>query len=513
MINNSVGHLDKVDVMGQGKACVFAHNSITQWTEGALGHMAGSCAFQDNVFSTPCTCNNQWIESLSPGNKDLRKTSYCQLESNLRHCFNATSFNAAKFHNMLCEETPLLDCTLTISEKKIEGKFLDPNDFVGGAKNYTKYLILGGGLACIVIIAVFLCLLVRMRCSRKTTANDSSRGAITSPVHVPNSDRDAMSFTASTNQRKPGKSFSANDRAIVDLSLERLRTKYSEELHEQVKVYTDKLMTDQLSETEKVLTIGEIVRLLDECENIGDDFLAFTDILYRHLDENNGQGEEGHTTVLVNVGGDPLYAQPGIMAPTTNVDSDNHIYAEPNSAQQPLLKTEYSLPLDTNDQANVYADPVEMQRGEIVRRISLKEHKINRFYCFPGKSSRLVTPYAIGNQLSLGASSSSPGTNLPDVLSRTVPVVAATPPPLPAPKLNTFGKGSPVTPVAGPSSRGVIPMYSIPQKGNQGETKKNPRGVPLQRDDSSSSSCNSASNHSGGSDITFKIDDMDFVES
>lgn len=136
------------------------------------------------------------------------------------------------------------------------------------------------------------------------------------------------------------------------------------------------------------------------------------------------------------------------------------------------------------------------------------------FHDFTGKSSRLVTPYAIGNQLSGGTTSLQTATNLPDVLSRSVPASAKSPPPLPAPKLNTFGKNSPGGPVPG-TSRGVMPMYSVPQKStstsNSGLARKGAESqrIPLQADDSSSSSsCNSSSNHSGGSDITFKLDDI-----
>lgn len=142
---------------------------------------------------------------------------------------------------------------------------------------------------------------------------------------------------------------------------------------------------------------------------------------------------------------------------------------------------------------------------------------------FTDKSARLVSPYAIGNQLPCAPPVVS---NLPDVLSRSVAGSAATvgakavsPPRLPAPKLNTFGKSHATSsPVVGPepgTSRGGLPMYSIPLKpaaGGSGSSRRQQQ--PLQRDNSSSSSCNSNSNHSGGSDITFKIDDIvDYVDS
>lgn len=117
-----------------------------------------------------------------------------------------------------------------------------------------------------------------------------------------------------------------------------------------------------------------------------------------------------------------------------------------------------------------------------------------------------MSPYAIGNQL--GTTVQPP--NLPDVLSRTVPGKAVSPPTIPAPKLNTFGKSNTsagTENLPGPS-RGAMAMYSIPQKGIASSSGySSSQRNPLQRDNSSSSS-NSSSNHSGGSDITFKIDDV-----
>lgn len=111
-----------------------------------------------------------------------------------------------------------------------------------------------------------------------------------------------------------------------------------------------------------------------------------------------------------------------------------------------------------------------------------------------------MSPYAIGNQL--GTTVQPP--NLPDVLSRTVPGKAVSPPTIPAPKLNTFGKSNTsagTENLPGPS-RGAMAMYSIPQKGIASSSGYS----SSQR--SSNSSSNSSSNHSGGSDITFKIDDV-----
>lgn len=373
MTNNSFGHLEEMEVLGSGGTCQFSRNSITQWNDGSLATMASACRFQDNVFSEGCTCSFEWLDKLSPGNAELKQTSYCQIDK-LVHCFNATTFNAQKYHQMLCGKSPHLDCTKTRQEKKVEANFLDPNEFAKNREEYEIYLYLLAGCLGLIVLLVIVVILLRTRCRGKpqrTEGNPSTTHQVT--IGRQNNHMSSPTAHAATMNKGAAKTFSGHDRAIVDLALERLRVKHPREIFDQVDTYTRKLMTEPLSETEKVLTIGEIVRLLDECENIGDDFLAFTDLLYRHLDENNG-----HPTVPDTVrggagGGDPLYAEPGLMgaAPgttilSTNLESDSHIYAEPNSAQQPLLKTEYSMPMDRSEQAasNLYADPVLAQNGE-----------------------------------------------------------------------------------------------------------------------------------------------------
>lgn len=365
--NNSFGHFGSIDVVGHGQHCRFGRNSITQWEKGSLATMAGACRFRDNVFSTDCTCSLEWLEQLSPHHEDLQQTSYCQVNKAMQHCFNASTFNAHKFNQMLCGESRNLDCRQTMAEKKVEPNFLDPNDTTSNGQRYEKFLYLIAGIVCLVVLVVLILFAFRTRCRGKpirSAAEASAQGHITM-------NRQATLPMSSSTLNKAVKSFSGHDRAIVDLALEKLRIKHPQPVFDQVDTYTRKLMTEHLSETEKVLTIGEIVRLLDELENIGDDFLAFTDLLYRHLDENQG------SPVAVGAiagGADPLYAEPGLMGPppgttivATNLESDSHIYAEPNSAQQPLLKTEYSLPMDRErgEQAtNLYADPVQTKNGK-----------------------------------------------------------------------------------------------------------------------------------------------------
>lgn len=122
-------------------------------------------------------------------------------------------------------------------------------------------------------------------------------------------------------------------------------------------------------------TIGEIVQCLNECENEGIDFIAFTDILYNHL------GAGCDTTQTLQITG-PIYAEPGLahldIVNSTNGGRNNqnfmgdndiggdgeHIYAEPINLQQPLLRNDYNVPIDNDSANHMYTEPLTGAIGE-----------------------------------------------------------------------------------------------------------------------------------------------------
>lgn len=143
--------------------------------------------------------------------------------------------------------------------------------------------------------------------------------------------------------------FSHTDRLIIDKTLADMKRKYPAEYYDQVFNNTRKLIGGYLSETEKVKTIGEIVQCVEECENTGCDFLAFTDILYTHL----GSGGDMAANEI-------LYTEPIRVSSNAGYD---HIYAEPQ--QQHLLKSEYTVPIDFNENnSHVYTEPLTGAIGE-----------------------------------------------------------------------------------------------------------------------------------------------------
>lgn len=347
--NNSFGHFDLIGIEKNANPvqCVFQRNSITKPEPNSLNLGNKQCSVKETLFFKLCTCNLDWITQIST-REDLKSTSYCQIDSALKHCFNSTTLNVQNYIRAVCSDKDKIDCQKSMADKKIDGKFIDP--FLAKKTIFEQklfYIIGFSGVLLFVIIAV-TAIVLRYRCLR-------SKNNAVPP-------RSNAEIAGSLNTNKDSKSFTNDDRLIIKQALDKLRTKQSEDVYNHVFNNTTRLLSENLSETEKVLTIGEIVRVLDECDNIGEDFVAFTDILYRHLDDNQQP--------------DPVYAEPITTAATivnqpqnmqqnnqTTLDAD-HIYAEPNSAQQPLLTNEYSLPVDRNEQTNLYSEPVLAEKGE-----------------------------------------------------------------------------------------------------------------------------------------------------
>lgn len=160
------------------------------------------------------------------------------------------------------------------------------------------------------------------------------------------------------------KTFTNKDHLIIKRTLDRMKEKQPPEHYDLVYNNTKRLLNDPLNEYEKVRLIGDIVQTIGECENSGEDFVAFTDILYKHLAPDSNEH-------VLNVQLPPstleaVYAEPILQ---TTVPVNEHIYAEPaNLSQQQtmmplLLANNYSRPVDeslgNNMGANEYSEPVK----------------------------------------------------------------------------------------------------------------------------------------------------------
>lgn len=278
---------------------------------------------------------------------DLRSVTYCEVDSTLQSCLNSSLVNVLKFENDICNESTMtLDCARKKVTEKIEGNFIQPSDINERKIDVILISIIGGCCLLLILILIGIFVLVKKIYGSR-------------PITIPLSD---MTMPNNLGSMKQSKSFSNDDRDIINQTMGIIKEKQTPERYDQIYNNTKKLLGGNLTELDKVTTIGEIVRTLEECENTGSDFVAFTDILYKHLaPKDNNQN-------------DPIYSEPNLHnnqrhddddeAENTFVHDDNsqmgldHIYAEPHSVQQPLLTNEYALPIDRSDQTNLYTEPV-----------------------------------------------------------------------------------------------------------------------------------------------------------
>lgn len=304
---------------------------------------------KDVFIDSVCKCSqfSDWLKELS--SVDLRSVTYCQVDVALRSCLNSSLVNVLKFENDVCNEsTKTLDCDRKKVTTKIEGSFIHPNDINERKIDVKLISIIGGCSLLFIFILIGICILVKKIYRAR-------------PITIPLSD---MTVPNNLGSMKQSKSFSNDDRDIINQTMEIIKEKQCAERYDQIYNNTKKLLGGNLTELDKVTTIGEIVRNLEECENTGSDFVAFTDILYKHLaPKDNNQN-------------DPIYSEPNLHNRRNDDDEEveeeeenafsrdnhqmglDHIYAEPNSVQQPLLTNEYALPIDRSDQTNLYTEPV-----------------------------------------------------------------------------------------------------------------------------------------------------------
>lgn len=119
---------------------------------------------------------------------------------------------------------------------------------------------------------------------------------------------------------------------------------------------------------------------------------------------------------------------------------------------------------------------------------------IKFFFAFTDKPRHIISPYAIATNIDAAANSSfynqpSTSKNLPDVLN------------LPNSPLRQKGQLTHLT--RSPTTNRKIPKYTIPSS----KLKKSKIDQISDRNESSEES-NSHSDHSGGSDITYRVDEV-----
>lgn len=384
IMNNTFGSFDSMTLEGSSNvSCNFYHNKFTTLASNSFKKITRKCPYKQMIFHENCQCKfttwlSEYFDKAITSLKDVVEESYCRLNNDdvLMRCLNAETVKYEQYYQQICSSSAKRKSKLNCGKVKVEKiatTFIDPQvltddfDFM----EYIEYII-----AAIVFI-IFLpcvCILISKKKKRATATRrgieDNYNQTNISFHHTDlmqlNQSEGPPSYEASLRSTK---SFSNHDRIIIKQTLETMKQKQPEEKYEMVHNNTKRLLHEHLNEYEKVKIIGDIVQTISDCDNAGEDFVAFTDILYKHLApvttttvRNTTASRVHQPPILTN---DQLYSEPVLLPQVTNTSSrhpsktnSEHIYAEPTMLTQQqtmvplLLANNYSNPLDSNTAAS-----------------------------------------------------------------------------------------------------------------------------------------------------------------
>lgn len=399
IINNTFGSFDSLSLENptssvESVQCTFHHNSFTEVQQDSLKSISEKCQFTELLFKQNCACNfHTWLEKLfskSAPLKKLQSESFCSLDSNdtLFRCLKAETVKYDQYQDEICSrKKSKLTCD-RLKVDKMDVKFIDSkvlsNDF--DLMDYINYLV-AAAVGVVVLSLVCITIVVRRK-SRNIASDHYAHGTVHRQTDLLqlNQTEGPPSYEASLRSTK---TFSNRDHIIIKRTLETMKQKQPEEKYEMVFNNTKRLLHEQLNEYEKVRIIGDIVQTIGECENTGEDFVAFTDILYKHLAPDPSTSVRTTTVLRPQQPNDDLYAEPAIpqnIRDPSKVNSE-HIYAEPTVLMQQqtmiplLLANNYSNPVDNNpnngnnNSSNLYSEPVIHEH--VVGELKCKNVKIS----------------------------------------------------------------------------------------------------------------------------------------
>lgn len=383
ILNNTFGSFDSVTLENptstfENVYCSFHHNSFTEVSQGSFMSNSEKCQFTELLFKQNCACNfHQWLEKLFPKSTPLKKIqseSFCSLDPNdtLLRCLKAETVKYEQYHDEICSrKKSKLKCE-RLKVDKMDVKFIDSkvltDDFEW--RDYLHYLAAVG--TCIVFLFCACVIFVTKRRSRNVPADPYGDGTLHRQTNLLqlNQSEGPPSYEASLRSTKL---FSNRDREIIERTLETMKKKHPGEKYEMVFNNTKRLLNEHPNEYEKVRIIGDIVQTIGECENSGEDFVAFTDILYKHLAPEANVTLRTAAVSRPQQPNDSLYAEPIVLQNAlvpSRVNSE-HIYAEPAALSQQqqtmtplLLSNNYSSPMDSHTRNSdgktnyLYSEPV-----------------------------------------------------------------------------------------------------------------------------------------------------------
>lgn len=317
----------KLEQQAKNHDCVFEENVITKAKRDSLT-INQNCRIFKISFDHACLCNLTWLDDITK--RDIRSESYCTVTDELQYCFNTTIFNVLRYQKEVCEsEKNILSCANNRNLYKINDEFIQPKE-----KDHSIYKIVAIGIG-----AVFCLGLVIFTFGYFRKRNRHEIVMAGDPAH--------------TTVLYESREFTPDDKRIISQTLEFIKKKYNR-IYDNVNKKIDILLRGNITEKERLEAIGDIIHDLENCPNPGDSFVAFTDILSRHL--NQPVSHQLPTAPSP----DPVYSEP-INIGSTGVEN---IYAEPNQFQrEPLLRSDYSSPADRNVESNLYSEPVILGKG------------------------------------------------------------------------------------------------------------------------------------------------------
>lgn len=387
VMNNTFGSFNSMTLEGSSNvSCTFYHNKFTKIEPNSFKSITRKCPFKQMIFHENCQCKfREWLSEFfdkSTSLKDIEVESYCRLNNDdvLMRCLNAETVKYEQYYDHICSKTAKRKTKLNCGKVKVDKiatKFVDPkvlsDDF--DWLDYIEYVIVA---AILILFLPCLCILVSRK--RKTSRRETNYEQTNINFHH----TDLMQLSQSEGppsyeaSLRSTKSFSNHDRIIIKQTLDTMKQKQPEEKYEIVHNNTHRLLHEHLNEYEKVKIIGDIVQTISDCENSGEDFVAFTDILYKHLAPDTTTTVRTTTASRLHQQPDQLYSEPvlpqSVAAPPiantrpASKTNSEHIYAEPTVlAQQQtlmplLLANNYSNPLDSNvnggNNQHLYSEPV-----------------------------------------------------------------------------------------------------------------------------------------------------------
>jgi hypothetical protein len=350
------------------------------------------CRMKELIFYKECNCDfESWLKKIFFDAKqsinELRQESNCRIDSTLKLCFKSEIIKYGQYYERICKNSQALDCKNPIDKKN--GTFIRPHELTenGGWRQYMYHIIAGIGCSVVIIISLmgFIACRNKAICYKDPQVEDDPY--ITNiPQHDIHTDQLPPSYHSSMRSIK---TFSNKDHLVIKRTLEIMKEKQPTDKYDIVHDNTKRLLNETLNEYEKVRIIGDIVQVIAECENSGEDFVAFTDILYKHLapDTRENVIQVPQPIQLEPNNQEIVYSEPVLHQQQSetmiNPKPHEHIYAEPANLMQQqtmiplLLANNYSSPLDDKDEnTNEYSEPIQVTSKKSLKLKSSRQTNV-----------------------------------------------------------------------------------------------------------------------------------------